>query len=80
MTGSTRSSTRRQFKTSFVVFRSTELVPDFMKDEASAVTDDVEMEGNVWSERRLNRREVTTWISVITFSGASTRARRTARF
>lgn len=47
-----------------------------MKDEASAVTDDVEMEGNVWSERRLNRREVTTWISVITFSGASTRARR----
>lgn len=76
-TGRTRWRTRKQFRTSLVVFLSGVALADFMREEAYAATDAFVAEGNVWSEMRLNNREVTTRISVATFSGASERARRT---
>jgi hypothetical protein len=50
-----------------------------MNDDAKEVTTYfvVGAEGKVWSETRLNRREVMTRTSVATFSGASSSARRT---
>lgn len=49
----------------------------FMNEEAREVTDGVDVVGNVWSETRLNRRDVITRSNVATFSGASNSARRT---
>ena len=61
ITGSTRCSIRRQFKTSFVAFLSAEEVPVFMIEDANAVTEaDVVAVGNVWSEMRLKSRIQTT--------------------
>ena len=68
---------RRQFNTSFVAFFSCDTVADLMKDEAYAATDVFEGDGKVWSDIELKSRAETTWIRVATFSGASTRARRT---
>lgn len=76
-TGKTRWRMRKQFRTSLVVFLSGVALADLMKEEAYAATDTLVAEGNVWSEIRLNSREVTTRISVAMFSGASERPRRT---
>lgn len=76
-TGRIRWRMRRQFNTSFVAFFSCDTVADLMKDEAYAATDVFEGDGNVWSDIELKSRAETTWIRVATFSGASTRARRT---
>ena len=70
---------RKQFRTSLVVFLSGVALADLMKEEAYAATDTLVAEGNVWSEIRLNSREVTTRISVAMFSGASERPRRTKK-
>lgn len=76
-TGKTRWSVRRQFKTSLVVFRLPAPVLDLMNEDAYEVTE-VGGVGNVWSDTRLKRLDVTTRMSVATFSGASIKARRTA--
>lgn len=76
-TGKTRWRMRKQFRTSLVVFLSGVALADLMKEEAYAATDTLVAVGNVWSEIRLNSREVTTRISVAMFSGASERPRRT---
>lgn len=76
-TGKTRSSTRRQFRTSLVGFLSAEEPALLIKDVAYAVTEVFGGDGNVWSEIKLKRRWHTTCISVATFSGASVSARRT---
>ena len=76
-TGKTRWRMRKQFRTSLVVFLSGVALADLMKEDAYAATDTLVAEGNVWSEIRLNSREVTTRISVAMFSGASERPRRT---
>src|SRR6267142_1621078 len=80
ITGRTRCKTRRQFRTSLVALRSAPTPPPpLMSDDAKEVTTYfvVGAEGNVWSETRLKRREVTTRTSVTMFSGASSSARRT---
>lgn len=79
ITGKTRWRMRKQFRTSLVVFLSGAVLADLMKEEAYAATDTLVAEGNVWSEIRLNSREVTTRISVAMFSGASERPRRTKK-
>jgi hypothetical protein len=61
------------------VFLSGIELADLIKEEAYAATDALVAEGNVWSEIRLNSREVTTRISVAIFSGASERPRRTIK-
>jgi hypothetical protein len=68
-----------QLRTSFVAFFSCDTEADLMKEEAYAATEPFEEEGNVWSEIELKRREVTTWMSVAMFSGASAKARRTEK-
>lgn len=48
-----------------------------MNEDAYATTDALIGVGNVWSDTRLNRREVITRMRVAMFSGASNNARRT---
>lgn len=60
-----------------MVLRGEDPVLVLMRDVANEATEVLDVLGNVWSETRLNNRDVMTRISVATFSGASYSARRT---
>jgi hypothetical protein len=60
-----------------VGFRS--VLEVFINEVAYDATDAGGAAGKVWSDTRLNRREVTTRMRVATFSGESRRALRTLR-